>query len=95
MERGGVVESLSPSLVAIVIENGAHHLDLMWSHPLDPPSVLEARLTEKRHMHKWVAEANARTETQPKSGPKRTDAAPDVLFEENIHRAGSALLSDF
>jgi hypothetical protein len=56
--------------------------------------VLEARLTEKRHMHKWVAEANAQTRKQPNSGPTSTAAASDAPFTGNDHRAGSALLSD-
>jgi len=35
---GGFLENLSDTLVAIVIEEGAHHLDLRSSNPLDPPS---------------------------------------------------------
>lgn len=50
----GVMESVSESVVSIIIEEGAHHLDLMFSNPLDPESVKEARHTEKLHMLKWV-----------------------------------------
>jgi len=32
----GVTTSLSESLVALVIKESAHHLDLFWSHPNDP-----------------------------------------------------------
>jgi len=39
----GVKENLTDSLVAVIIEDGAHHLDLMFSNPNDPQSVIEAR----------------------------------------------------
>lgn len=55
---GGVLESLSDTLIAIVIKDGAHHLDLMWSNPLDPQSVLDARQTQKDNMWKWIGEAH-------------------------------------
>lgn len=57
---GGVLEDISDTLVAVVIPEGAHHLDLMFSHPLDPPSVLAARETERSHMRRWIAQAAAR-----------------------------------
>lgn len=58
---GGVLSSLSDSLVAVVISEGAHHLDLMFSHPLDPPSVKEARKLEDQLIAKWAAGARARS----------------------------------
>jgi len=58
---GGVTQSISESLVAILIEGGAHHLDFMWSNPLDPPSVLQARALEKQHMWRWVTQARKAT----------------------------------
>jgi len=51
---------ISDTLVAVVIPEGAHHLDLMFLHPLDPPSVLAARETERSHMRRWIAQAAAR-----------------------------------
>lgn len=53
-DAGGILESVSESVVAVFIPEGAHHLDLMFSHPDDPLSVREARLLHKQHMHKWV-----------------------------------------
>ncbi|BDA40679.1 Lysosomal Pro-X carboxypeptidase [Coccomyxa sp. Obi] len=60
---GGVLKNISDSLVAIVIPEGAHHLDFMFSHPLDPPSVLAARATQRHHMRRWIAQVAARHAT--------------------------------
>lgn len=54
---GGIVESISDSLVAVLIEEGAHHLDLRVANPADPPSVVEARELEKFYIRKWIAAA--------------------------------------
>ncbi|CAI8053025.1 Lysosomal Pro-X carboxypeptidase [Geodia barretti] len=51
---GGVTESLSESLTAILIKGGAHHLDLRFSNPADPPSVIEAREKEKEIIAGWI-----------------------------------------
>ena len=40
--------------VSLMIEDGAHHLDLMFSHPDDPPSVTRAREVERRYIAHWV-----------------------------------------
>jgi lysosomal Pro-X carboxypeptidase len=39
---------------SILIAEAAHHLDLMFSHPDDPPSVTRARETERRFIRRWV-----------------------------------------
>ncbi|KAG7392971.1 hypothetical protein PHYPSEUDO_013459 [Phytophthora pseudosyringae] len=51
-----VLESLSPSVVAVPVPGGAHHLDLFFSHPLDPPAVMEARQTELQYIRQWIHE---------------------------------------
>ncbi|KAK7097322.1 lysosomal Pro-X carboxypeptidase-like isoform X1 [Littorina saxatilis] len=51
---GGVLESLSPSLVAIQIPSGAHHLDLRGKNPGDPADVIAARQQEKNIMKNWL-----------------------------------------
>ena len=61
---GGVLKNISDSLVAIVIPEGAHHLDFMFSHPLDPPSVLAARATQRHNMQRWIAQVAARQTVQ-------------------------------
>eukprot|EP00884_Botryococcus_braunii_P021012 jgi/Botrbrau1/7595/Bobra.0159s0044.1 len=58
---GGVLHNVSETVVAIVIPEGAHHLDLMFAHPLDPASVIEARRSQKAHMRRWIHEATAST----------------------------------
>ncbi|ETM36356.1 hypothetical protein L914_16917 [Phytophthora nicotianae] len=52
----GVLQNYSDSVVALSVEGGAHHLDLMFSNQLDTPSVLAVREAEKQHMHKWARE---------------------------------------
>ncbi|WIA14666.1 hypothetical protein OEZ85_003168 [Tetradesmus obliquus] len=61
---GGVMDDVSKSLVAVVIPEGAHHLDLMFSHPLDPPSVLAARRTQLRRIKHWIKQAARRHSEQ-------------------------------
>ena len=53
---GGVMSSLSDSLVAIVLPNSAHHLDLRGSNPADPPEVIEARRMEREFIRTWIAQ---------------------------------------
>ena len=41
-------------LVSVVIPSGAHHLDLFFSNPADPPDVIAARRTELTHIKDWI-----------------------------------------
>jgi lysosomal Pro-X carboxypeptidase len=52
---GGVLHNLSRTLVAIEVPQGAHHLDLMFSHPEDPPPVRAARDAEVALLREWLA----------------------------------------
>ncbi|NWS53083.1 PCP carboxypeptidase, partial [Chunga burmeisteri] len=54
---GGVTENITDSLVAIVIPDGAHHLDLHGRNPLDPKSVQQARALEISYMKQWIEKA--------------------------------------
>lgn len=53
---GGVTRSISDSLIAIMIEGGAHHLDLRHKNKDDPQSVIDARNLEKKYMKEWITE---------------------------------------
>jgi hypothetical protein len=57
---GGVQKSLSPSLNAVYIAKGAHHLDLRAPNPADPISVIEAREFEEAQILRWITEAAKR-----------------------------------
>lgn len=54
---GGVTQNISDSLVAIMIPDGAHHLDLRSRNPHDPKSVQQARLLEVHYMKQWIEKA--------------------------------------
>ncbi|XP_062408118.1 lysosomal Pro-X carboxypeptidase [Sardina pilchardus] len=51
---GGVTQSLSDSLVAVWIPDGAHHLDLRYNNEYDPKSVLDARRKEIALIQQWI-----------------------------------------
>ncbi|CAI9738467.1 dipeptidyl peptidase 2-like [Octopus vulgaris] len=53
--RGGVLKSVSPSVVAFMVKGGAHHFDLRGPHPKDSASVIEVRAKEEEMIKKWVA----------------------------------------
>ncbi|GAB1605288.1 lysosomal Pro-X carboxypeptidase-like [Argonauta hians] len=51
----GVLHSVSDTLIAVIIPEGAHHLDLRSKNPLDPASVTKARNIERMYIRKWLA----------------------------------------
>ena len=54
---GGVLKSVTETMVAITIENGAHHQDLNGGHaPGDTPDMLQARAREREILAGWLAE---------------------------------------
>jgi lysosomal Pro-X carboxypeptidase len=52
--NGGVLESISDSVISVVIKDGAHHLDLRASNPADPESVIQARAIHRANILKWL-----------------------------------------
>jgi lysosomal Pro-X carboxypeptidase len=53
---GGVLKSVSDTVVAFWIPEGAHHLDLFFSHPDDPLSVRRVRAAEVALIKEWVSQ---------------------------------------
>jgi len=51
---GGVLYNLSSSTVAVIIPEGAHHLDLRASNPADPVSVRTARYVHRKFIRLWL-----------------------------------------
>jgi len=56
---GGVLKSQTKNVVAVIIPEGAHHLDLRSANSLDPDSVKEARKVERQFIKKWLASEKA------------------------------------
>ena len=51
----GIATNLTTqSITSILIDQGAHHLDLMFSHPNDPVSVVQARELELNMIKQWI-----------------------------------------
>ena len=48
---------MSDSVVAVIIADGAHHLDLRAADPADPDSVRLGRYAEIEQIIKWVEQA--------------------------------------
>jgi len=55
---GGVLldVSIEHTVVSLIIPEGAHHLDLMFSHDDDPSSVIDVRKKEIEYIKQWVEE---------------------------------------
>ncbi len=44
------------SVIALILEYGGHHTDLMYSDPLDPECIRKARHVERERVIKWIDE---------------------------------------
>lgn len=56
---GGVLRSISDSVVAILIKDAAHHYDLRGKHAQDTSAVREARQLEIGFIRKWIEKSKA------------------------------------
>jgi len=91
---GGVNESLGvASLVPLLVAGGAHHLDLMFSHPRDPQSVLDVRARERAEIARWIAEARARAPPLRAACPAPAPSRPTGA--EELKRWGGPLVLVF
>ena len=52
----GVLNVSHPSVVVVIIPEGAHHIDLFFSNDLDPDSVRAARAAEIAAIRSWLQE---------------------------------------
>jgi len=55
---GGVKKTINSKVLALVIEGGAHHLDLRAAEHADPQSVRDARANEVVQMKRWIDDYN-------------------------------------
>ncbi|XP_044272767.1 lysosomal Pro-X carboxypeptidase-like [Tribolium madens] len=53
---GGVLSNVSESVVAVIIPDGAHHIDLRGGNEDDPQTVIEARQFHVENIKKWIRE---------------------------------------
>lgn len=60
---GGVLNDISETLVALVTEDGAHHLDLRAADPADPEWLIVQRLVEVAHIDRWLREYSSDRQT--------------------------------
>jgi lysosomal Pro-X carboxypeptidase len=65
---GGVNASLSKSIIAILIEDGAHHVDLRTPDVNDPPSITAARAREADIIRGWLDDAYGRPTYNKREG---------------------------
>merc|ERR1719412_3435611 len=54
---GGILRNVGKSVIALIIPEGAHHLDLRGADPNDPQSVVKARELEQLAIKKWINQA--------------------------------------
>jgi len=62
--KGGYLQDLSSDLLAVIVKDGAHHLDLRESNKDDPQSVITARQQEVRILQGWLAQLRQEKETE-------------------------------
>ena len=65
-------------LVSVLIPEGAHHLDLRASNPLDPKSVIEARDVHKENIRKWINKATVK--------PLTSNSVPVAIVQQEGER---------
>ena len=70
---GGILESVSKTVIALEVKEGAHHLDLMWAEDEDQRSVRDVRKEERACMKRWIKEFSG-TQAEAESTDSNTAA---------------------
>lgn len=52
---GGILSATAPTVETVVIPDVGHHIDLMFSNPLDKGAIRAARAIEVENIAKWIA----------------------------------------
>lgn len=73
---GGVVRNMSDSVVAVLIPEGAHHLDLRAANAADPASAVGARRVHRAHIKRWIKEHWHRAQ--------QALSAPDLFWDNHL-----------
>lgn len=53
---GGVLTNITDNIIAIVIENGAHHSDMLGDNQYDTQDMIQAREQERSLLKTWLAQ---------------------------------------
>ncbi|KAJ8768306.1 hypothetical protein K2173_021246 [Erythroxylum novogranatense] len=64
--RGSVLKNISSSIIALVTQKGAHHVDFRAATKDDPDWLIEQRRQEVEIIHKWINEYDADLKQRPK-----------------------------
>lgn len=94
----GVLEDVSDSVVAVIIPDGAHHLDLMYSRPDDSDQLRAARQTIMRHVLQWIEGRpvpSARTAASGAHTSTATGAATGVAGVGAARSSGGSLRAGY
>ena len=80
---GGIVKTISDSILSVIIPEGAHHLDLRGANKLDPKSVVDARNVHRDNIQKWINKASLKTTSRSsvQVGKESNSAIENVRIE--------------
>ena len=74
------MKSISDSVIAVIIPEGAHHLDLRGANDLDFQSVRDARDVHRQNIKKWINQSSSFHSVTSRD----LEVAEDILEENDI-----------
>jgi len=92
---GGISEAdvgNSDSLVAMMVEGGGHHLDLMFSNSADPQSVVAVREAEAAQIRQWIMQSESGFATGMCSAQNKERVEEKVVTKNSWLSAFSLLM---